>query len=294
MVARALGRLTYFDQLERYAYVGFGALQFRDFVLFHELGIEDMTSIEQEANIDRYRANSPYACIDVRAGTSLAVLPGLSWAKRTVVWLDYTGQLDADMLEDVRVVTDEAKSGGTLIVTVTTHEEKPLDDLPVVWTSRIGAKERFPGAKVPDKFALATAHKRAKWVRLILLQRIAAALGEVNAGVSNADDILSFEQVFFFDYRNGQPMTTVGGVFVSGKERDSFNRADFDSLDFVSRSNKPTVIKTPLLTAKEVLELKRQLPADPVTIDRRGVPFADVEAYAETYRYFPSFVEVEL
>ncbi len=47
MLCDALLRLSFFEPVENYRYVGFGSTTFTDFILFHKiLGIKDMISIE--------------------------------------------------------------------------------------------------------------------------------------------------------------------------------------------------------------------------------------------------------
>ncbi|MHB8524206.1 MAG: O-methyltransferase [Limisphaerales bacterium] len=53
-------------------------------------------------------------------------------------------------------------------------------------------------------------------------------------------------------------------------------------------------LKAPCLTQKEIRHLNSQLPKKGSSrrLHVPGVPTADVERYAEVYRYFPSFSEV--
>ena len=85
MFCEALARLSRISSLASYRYIGFGALGFHDFCLFHQrLGINDMVSIEGNlAAQDRIAKNKPYSCIKMKWGMSHEVLPTLQ--QRTAI-----------------------------------------------------------------------------------------------------------------------------------------------------------------------------------------------------------------
>jgi hypothetical protein len=290
MIVRALGRLSHFDRLEQYAYVGFGALYFSDFRLFHELGIEDMTSIEKRTNIKRYETNKPYGTVKINQGAASAVLPKLPWDKRTITWLDYTGFLDPEKLEDIRFAADRAQSGSALIATVAVRLDGTLEELVSNFIAKIGGKESLPQGVVPEAIQLSTPEKVAHWVRGAINQRIEAALREKNAG-KQIDDCYRYEQLFNFHYADGAEMLTVGGVIFQEKEREKFRTAEFDSLPFVKNGEDEYRIPTPLLTHRETIALDAELPAPAKTLALPGVPEKDIAGYAKVYRYFPKFVD---
>jgi hypothetical protein len=293
MIARALSRLSHFDRLENYQYVGLGALYFADFKLFHELGVEKMTSIEKEKPIERYRENRPYKTVDVEPGTSSTVLPMLTLNdRRSIIWLDYTDLLDADKLEDIRWVADRVPSGSALLVTVTVRPEDEFEKLATSFIQRIGGREALPKGDVPTNFQLTTSERVGEWVRLVINQRIEATLNERNRG-ENFDDCYRYFQLFNFRYADGAPMLTVGGVIYQNRDDKKRRRAEFDSLPFVKNADEPYVIPTPLLTHREMMALDSQLPAPAGTVSVPGVPAKDIEAYADVYRYFPRFVDAD-
>ncbi len=66
----------------------------------------------------------------------------------------------------------------------------------------------------------------------------------------------------------------------------------FDELPFSRFGKDEYVINVPYLTIKEMRHLNAQLPKmEEADLDIPGVPPSDVKAYAELYRYFPTFAE---
>src|SRR5260221_1308955 len=120
MLLEVFRRLEFFESLEKYCYIGFGATTFTDFVLFHkELNIGEMVSIEKYEEYERRcNFNKPFDCIKIKIGESNDVLTELSWEKRVIAWLDYDGRLDPKVQTDINYAVSRVKSGSMLVVTV--------------------------------------------------------------------------------------------------------------------------------------------------------------------------------
>ena len=119
MIVEACSRLRSFYSLQGYRYVGFGSPYFQDFSLLHRsLGITDMVCIEQETDdAPRFEFNRPFSCISLKFGISTDVLPELDWKDRpTILWLDYDGTLDEDVLSDIALVATNLASRSFLVV----------------------------------------------------------------------------------------------------------------------------------------------------------------------------------
>ena len=131
MIVDACRRLTAIAPLVEYQYVGFGGLEFIDFMEFHRgLGVPQMTSIERDTNMQhRLDFNKPYKSIRVLMGEAHNQLPQIDWTKLSIVWLDYTDPLTTDILRDVDYVVRSAPPGSVLIVTVNGAATKvPIPD----------------------------------------------------------------------------------------------------------------------------------------------------------------------
>ncbi|MBK9388786.1 MAG: hypothetical protein IPN68_00865 [Bacteroidetes bacterium] len=101
MLCDLFHRLSSFNQLNRYQYIGFGSTYFSDFSQFHKnLGFKDLISIEKDIkNEKRFKFNIPYSCIKLLLGHSNEILPTLALENTpTILWLDYDYPLDHTVL----------------------------------------------------------------------------------------------------------------------------------------------------------------------------------------------------
>lgn len=128
MIVDACRRLTAISALDQYQYVGFGGLEFIDFIEFHRgLGIPRMTSIERDTNMQhRLEFNKPYKGIRVLMGEARDQLPQVDWTIPAITWLDYTDVLTKDILRDLDYVVRSSVPGSIVIVTVNGAATFPL------------------------------------------------------------------------------------------------------------------------------------------------------------------------
>lgn len=292
MILEALQRLRVFAPLRQYRYVGFGSTYFADFILVHRvLGIKKMISIEQdEAKRARFTFNKPFRTVNLMFGHSTEVLPTLAWTTRSIIWLDYDGPLTSSVLADVDWVCSAAPPGSVLIVTVHAEPE-PLD--PDDEGVRVRTLKKNIEAKNMPNGITADAHL-ADWGlaevgRTVIDSAIRAAVRDR----STSSATISYQQLFNFQYRDGARMSTVGGVLLGASERKDLSRCAFDDLSYIKGGEAACVIKVPLLTNREVRSLDRHLPATAAGTRVAMIPKRDREAYAEIYRFFPTFVDAD-
>jgi hypothetical protein len=266
-----------------------------------------MVSIEKNTQAEEcFRFNQPYRTIDLKFGQSKEVLPRLSWDKRTILWLDYDGKLDTDALADVDTFCLRAVSGSLLAVSVNAHiEPEPPPDVRTRISQETGEAfdlehYRFRrlrdliGAKTPPgtRGADLRGHGLVHVFRATIINEIEEVLTTRNA-LSAPGDRLSFKQVFFFDYKDGAQMVTVGGVLVKQDELALFDACAFASVEYSRQGTEAYEIKVPCLTGKEIRHLNAQLPSSQnAPLQAPGVSDDDIRAYAEMYRYFPEFTEI--
>lgn len=78
MMCEMISRLTMFDYVKNYRYIGMGAKYFVDFSLLHKkFGISDMYSMEinsTEKNKKRFEFNKPFNCIKMMFGNASDIL----------------------------------------------------------------------------------------------------------------------------------------------------------------------------------------------------------------------------
>jgi len=290
MMCETFARLATFAPLRTYRYIGFGSYYFRDFILVHRmLGITDFIDIEGDiANRDRYEFNKPYRCIEIKFGMSHEVLPGLPLdEKRTIMWLDYVGNLNGPMLNDINLFATKARSGSVLAVSLRA-EPTPVNNQPRAELATEIGEDRVPEGVVDKDFA--------KWGTAqiywrVIRNEIEEAMRGRNGGLS-IDQQMVYKQVFHFHYNDGTQMLTVGGVF---HRRGDESLLQFGGLDFLREGKDPYPIIIPGFTFREMRYMDQQLP---LTGRRKlrlaGVPTNDLAHYARLYRFFPNFSDVEV
>jgi hypothetical protein len=298
MLCEALRRLSHFGSLAKYSYVGFASPFYSDFLLFHKaLGLRDMVNVERETrDAKRMEFNRPFGAIRCLFGSSAKILPGLAWSSKAIVWLDYDGELDAEVLEDLGTVCSRAQPGSFLVASFRaewTNEDwsGALSDLKRRFGSRMPTEVVLKGKTVPltRKTAGEGGYSRA-------LARVAfAEMEKVCRDRSGGGRGFRFHQVLHFEYSDGTKMVTVGGVILADDQDAVLASCDFGSLDFVrTAGSEPYVLKLPKLTHRETRYLDQNLPLRKETWERIGLKEAWARRYEEVYRWYPTFAETEL
>ncbi|QRY79662.1 hypothetical protein JVX91_00685 [Pseudomonas sp. PDNC002] len=300
MLVNILRRLTPFQAVEDYCYIGFGSVWFSDFILFHRmLGINKMISIEQsEGARVRFEENRPFN-ITIEFGSSSTVLPRLNWSDRVIAWLDYDDPLEPSMLQDVRSISSRARSGSILVVSVQCVKAPSLIDFQRdTDAEKMSAIERFKQIfgreRVPDD---ARDDDLAGWPygtlsRKMLLSEVESALAERNLANRSS---LQFRPICDIEYQDDARMCTLVGAFVDAADTAHFNACTFDRLDFMPPDNRPIRIEMPKLTIRELRRIEQQLPMPPGgTLDLGSIPQSDAERFSKMYRYLPNFAVMEI
>lgn len=295
MMAEVFRHLPSFGDIASYRYIGFGSIYFSDFYLFHKiLGINDMVSIEKdEHNEKRFLFNRPFKCIDVKFGSSLEVLPKMTWEQRSIIWLDYDGTISKDVLADVEYLSSSVAMGSIIIVTLNAQPERVEKDDPVDRAVDL-LKTKVGDNNVPTDI---TGHSLRKWgtalaYRRIIHNKVMEAIANKNGGRTHSNKI-NYKQLFHFNYKDGAQMLTVGGIIYDEGQKQLFN-VDFlkDKFDFLMTEDTPYEIHVPNLTYREIRHLDSLLPGDLSDTDI-NIPLEDLSSYKTIYRYFPVFAESE-
>ncbi|WP_156433229.1 O-methyltransferase [Sinorhizobium sp. GL28] len=301
MLCDAFRRLSKFGAVEHYQYVGFGAIWFSDFSLFHRaLGISRMYCIEREVHHrERFEFNKPFGGIEMMFGRSSQELPKIDWRRRTICWLDYDDQLNVDILADARTVANAATSGTAIFVslqasTKPTYDVSPDEKAEVETVEKF--REVFGARRTPNEMTMKdlSAWRMSRLYRDIVVNEINDALIARNSTLP-AGQRLSFRQIVSMEYADGAKMATIGGVFVEEGQEAVFNACDFERLPFFRANNENAVrIEIPKLTPKEMRAIEKLLPADSIaTLACEPAPGRDARAFALLYRYLPSFASFD-
>jgi hypothetical protein len=299
MMAEAFLRLRPFGSIESYRYIGMGSVYFSDFSLFHGLcGFDSMISIEgtDDSKIqERFKLNVPLGNIVIQFGHSNVTLPALPWDLRSVVWLDYDGPLGKEVLTDIRYLAAKMQTGSFLAVSVNAAlddtDEGSKSSLQVL-SDRLGST-----GKIPSHIASAgviKAKEVAAVYREILTQELLDGINDRNAGRPDGQKYC-IGQVFFFEYKDGAPMLTLGWVIFDEGQRAHHAQCSFDTLTFYKSGPEPFVISPPLLTSIELREVSRcDQDGKYRRIEDLPLPQVEVDKFQKLRRYWPitSFVEM--
>lgn len=281
MVIEACRLLSVIAPLNSYQYVGFGGLEFNDFVDAHRaLGITQMTSIERNEGLThRLEFNKPYAGTKILIGEARDQLPLVDWQTPAIVWLDYMDALTRDVLRDVEYVVRTASPGSFLIVTVNADLGTRLTDRIAQLTENLD--DLTPsGLTVDDVSDWGIADIQHK----VLLEQANAFNHEKNKG--------RVRQVLDIGYRDSARMQTWAAVISSPVTERIVDQCRFEDLTYFRPEGKPGLrIRIPDLTTHEWHYLERQL-GNGRTSDYtkpRGLDRDDVNDFAAVYRYRPAF-----
>ena len=292
MMAEAFLRLRPFGSVESYRYVGMGSVYFSDFTLFHNVcGFESLVSIEDETNEvvqERFRFNVPLGHLELCFGHSNTVLPTLPWDLRSVVWLDYDGVFTKEVLTDIRYLASKLVPGSMLSVSVNAElrdEEEGKKPRLQVLTERLGSIGKIP-ALVTSAGAIKPGEV-AKVYREIMTQEITDGINDRNAG-RPAGQKFSFRQVFFFEYRDGAPMLTLGWVIFDDGQSHTYGACSFNGLLFFRPGDEPFSIVPPLLTNAEMREINRSDEVGTFShLDDLPLPKSETDKFIKLRRYWP-------
>lgn len=316
MLCDLFHRLSSFNQLENYQYIGFGSTYFSDFSHFHKnLGIKNLVSIEKDTNnAKRFKFNVPYSCVNLLFGHSNEILPSLSLGSTpTILWLDYDYSLDSTVLDDIRTFTSNAHEGSLIIITVNAHPfQKAGIDAEELKTFRYKKLvENVGERKIPLGIDGSDLNRigLSKVYRQIIEDEINTTIKRRNNG--NLEDNpkhLFYKQLVNFNYQDGARMLTVGGIIYNGNLKDNLKASNFEQLDFYREDESSFEIRVPSLTYREIYQLESLLPTglnlstgeivnesgmiqDGIKNITEIIPLKDVIGYSEIYRYFPTFRE---
>lgn len=304
MLCEAFGMLSTISDIKEYQYIGFGSVYFADFNLFHkQLGVANLISIEGIPEMEnRVRFNQPYSCIEFIPGWSTDVLPQVNWKKsKSILWLDYTGSLENYMLKDITTFFQRGLSGSMFVISINVDLREQSDTAKTIYEKI--KKKLDKDSDIRKKIRTSEIHpemtKRDYYqiVRNVINTEIESTLSKRN---KLEEDNFEYHQLFNFIYQDGQVMMTIGGILVSDKDKETYEKINFTSLDFVRTTNDIYEIKVPNLTLREIQALNKYLPnfslgseeKDKILLELGEVVSNDeIEKYARIYRYFPNFSE---
>ncbi len=270
-----------------YKYVGFGALTFFDFIIFHKLlGITEMLSIEHDLSLRRRVAfNRPFKCVDIAMDAAANVIPTLSSDRQHILWLDYDTPIIKDVLTEVYLAGTQLACGSIILITV--DVEPPVRGGEDPHTSM----EHF-AQQAPDymgSFAVTdfTESNLAKTSKLIILRALSSGMaGRVG---------VTFLPLFYFTYADGHRMMTFGGMIGSDVDKRKLRSINTAGAIYLRRNIRlnPFEINVPVLTRKERQAVEAAMPCSarwhPSEFD---LPPGFITNYKDVYRFLPAYAEL--
>lgn len=284
--------------LKKCTYIGLGSFFFIDFKLLHKsLGVKKLINIEWDVdNKRRFEFNKPYACIDLKWGSTTEILPTIQLEKQAIIWLDYTDPLKPYMLEDVEIVTTSIKPNSFFIISCNSQLSRYFNrDINAYDVNRF--KQDFGNDCLfelePNMLTINNSHIL---YREMINAKIEQVLNLRNAGAPNKGTKLVYQQLLLITYKDGAPMFTTGGVFLEQKYLSSFNKRKLNKLNFVRKGDEVFDLHSPVLTSQEIDLLNSSLPNyKSYFVNKKSLKFIPEEdrvRYFDNYRYFPSYVEI--
>ncbi|MBW6390606.1 O-methyltransferase [Billgrantia antri] len=291
---------------EKYKYIGFGSKYFADFLYFHRhLHINEMISIEVDSSNSKvYEFNKPFSCVELKFGHSNDILPELDLSCPVIVWLDYDGVFDRTITEDIVNLFSRCSSGSVIIVSYNSRPFK-IGELQAEFDSsstkgliQRALSQRVGEEAIPYQFnekGLGKWEAFSKLIKKIADNHIHKAIGDRNVG---EQDPFKYQQMFYFDYKDGVEMSTIGGIVYKNSDEDKWLSSCSHKYSFVRAHDERCLIEIPALTSKEARELLAHTPIDSDKIRnlKRGGVFKekDIMKFNEFYKYYPSYSEIEL
>ena len=304
MMCEMISRLTVFDYIKNYRYIGMGAKYFVDFSLLHkQFGINDMYSMEinsSEKNKERFEFNKPFNCIKILFGNASDILNSsiIPWKhEKNIIWLDYDGGINSNQIQDVESCISKVESGSVVFVSFNSDlgdkfkKASPKEKLDM-YRSRIDneilVKLLSPRDVVGEKIYQTTNKMFDMIVKNKILER--------NSIIRNEAEKLFYQQLVYFKYNDSKAtMLTLGWIVYKKEDIEKLEKCCFGDFEFYNNSNKPYDITMPNFTYKELAILNQNMPN--VIYPIEGAAFLEeeeVNAYKKIYKYYPTIFETSI
>lgn len=273
-----------------YQYTGMGSIYFVDCILLHRFaGVKKLVSVEYSDEIrKRVRFNKPFNCVELEFGPIGDYIPKLNRDRQHILWLDYDDYANEMQLVDVVQAATVLSPGSLLFITVDVQPPKECRrprDFRTFFENRLGNFfDRTWGNAffAPSNLASAMAE---------IIKR------SVDRGLVGREDVQLLPLCNFL-YADGHEMLTVGGMIAGEAERRRLRGCEFSDAVYIRHDLARPAYRIPniYVTRKERLHLDANMP--PKTPGWRPTTFEleedVVRAYAEIYRYLPSYAELLL
>lgn len=303
LFVNALDRLNLQIGLQKHRYIGFGSYLFDDFKLVHDrLNIETMISLEADTAIfNRAKYNVPYRCIDVVNQTSTDFISGENWGEQnSIIWLDYVSpRAIGQQFNDIATLSNTILPHDVLKVTFNANVDTlgKIEGSNDVRNSRFEKLKARIGQFIPTD---ATSNECTKdKYPLLLLNCLRVMLSK--CFTETKYDKRFVLPLFSTIYQDSQHlMLTFTCVILDDHDEEGKIKRSFDDIPYVNFEwDRPSLIKIPELTVKEIIEINKLLPDKDIEeqlLEKFNFVFRDssedAASYISFYKYYPSFQSV--
>lgn len=281
--------------LSLYHYLGMGGVRFIDFLMVHRyLGISDLTSVEQSADIiRRCDFNKPLGSIELFSGDASAYLARYTPKGPGLVWFDYDWSISNDVQNDIVTLGLKSKVGSFVFITVSGDAPRFLKDK--------GTDERFAYySEELGNFCVGYSRDdfQNSMFRFTISKILLAILTFAFAHRTDA----TFLPLFRVIYRDSVPMISAGGVLAPPLSANVYRNAVHTGLSFFEdlEPDKFYQIDTLNLTEKERMLFDLAVTSNSVDVDREnsikslGFDENDLATYRNLVRFMPRYIETYL
>lgn len=274
--------------ISSYSYVGMGSIDFVDFIMLHKFfGITKMISAEYNKKAkSRAIFNKPFKHIDVEFKPIGDVLVNLNVDVRYLAWLDYDFALNSVVAADIRSCLLRLRCESIVIATVDMEPPKSVEGTPKAWFEYFYSElqEYMDPSWSAEDFAESK-----------LEQRVLDLLRNITSQSMTLRPNLRFELFYNFRYADGHVMLTFAGMLADDVSSRLIQNSAIARTPFYRSTwnMNPYNILVPKLTRKERLYLDSFMPAAEKWMPKAfKMDRAELEAFKEIYRYYPSYAEL--
>lgn len=303
LIFEAISKLVSVLARDDYGYMGFGSVWFVDFIAAHRV-LDPSVMISMQAPgplVSRAKFNAPFSTVEVLEGWSQEVLPQLSKNGRLkerpwVVWLDHDSALNLTRRNELERLARELPLGSIVLVTFSANLKQYGESSVLINESFVNKRREKMDEDWGSHFPESSFAKTSDWndkekFTQALISTVHSVLAD---SLTDSRRGGKFIPAFSFNYRDGQPMATAGGLLCPDRHVDEVK-------DIIGRPSWPgsseAPINIPFLTPRELPALRSMFPASTVPTPAEvleecsfELEESQIDNFARHYLRYPLFV----
>jgi hypothetical protein len=251
-----------------------------------------MISFEMVSSLQkRVEFNKPFKCISARIGKSTDLLQDIDWNPyiKDIIWMDYDGNLEYDMFNDIERIFSKMSAGSVYLMTCNKQLKQFESNLPEF-------SEKF-GELVPFDISEKDFSGQNDFllIRKMFINKIEQVLRGRNQSLQ-PDLHFKFHPLFLFTYRDGAQMISFGGYLDIHSNNFTLGQYHLDNFEFIKTNEERYIIDPPSVSVKETYLLNAHLPNSEKGFTNEEIldfiPVAERNKYRKLYKFLPSYMDV--